>query len=181
LMLDRNRRDTFKLELTMMPQYSIEAYTKEHAEKWGRANDLVVNLMPADALPIHDEYFKKILTEIIDNACKFSDAGTPIHVKSVVSDNMYEITITDHGRGMKEEDIKRIGAFMQFERKTYEQQGSGLGLITALRLTELHGGKLIVQSSQSPQNHKTEIIIKLPICNLDGKPLVSLPNTTYNG
>jgi len=35
---------------------------------------------------------------------------------------------------------------MQFERKLYEQQGSGLGLTIAKRLTQLHGGHLGVQS-----------------------------------
>jgi len=47
---------------------------------------------------------------------------------------------------MSPEQIAGIGAFVQFERKIYEQQGSGLGLTIVARLAKLHGGNLEVQS-----------------------------------
>jgi signal transduction histidine kinase len=40
------------------------------------------------------------------------------------------------------EQVARLGAYMQFERKFYEQKGTGLGLSIAKRLTELHGGRM---------------------------------------
>jgi two-component system, sensor histidine kinase and response regulator len=51
---------------------------------------------------------------------------------------------------------------MQFERKLYEQQGSGLGLAIAKRLTELHGGKLTIESIPGKE---TKVHIALPIAN----------------
>jgi signal transduction histidine kinase len=47
---------------------------------------------------------------------------------------------------MSAEQIASIGAHMQFERKFYEQQGAGLGLFIARRLTELYGGQLVIES-----------------------------------
>lgn len=44
------------------------------------------------------------------------------------------------------EQVSRVGAYMQFERKLYEQQGMGLGLILAKCLAELHQGHLTIQS-----------------------------------
>jgi len=48
---------------------------------------------------------------------------------------------------------------MQFERKMYEQQGSGLGLTIAKRLTELHGGELKIQSGLGTG---TTVALRLP-------------------
>jgi signal transduction histidine kinase len=60
---------------------------------------------------------------------------------------------------MKPEHVTQVGAYMQFERRFYEQQGSGLGLAIAKRLAELHGGELIIQSEQGAG---TAVEIKLP-------------------
>ena len=69
------------------------------------------------------------------------------------------LTVADHGRGFSSGHITRIGAYMQFDRKMQEQQGLGLGLTIAKRLTELHGGTLTIQSEREVS---TEITIKLP-------------------
>ena len=67
-------------------------------------------------------------------------------MQSVTGNGSFVLRIADQGRGMKAEHIAEVGAYMQFERKIYEQQGSGLGLTIAKRLTELHGGELSIQS-----------------------------------
>jgi signal transduction histidine kinase len=52
-----------------------------------------------------------------------------------------------------------MGAYVQFERRIYEQQGSGLGFAIAKRLVELHGGKIIIDSIPGRQ---TLIKVTLP-------------------
>jgi signal transduction histidine kinase len=47
---------------------------------------------------------------------------------------------------MTPEQINQIGAFQQFDRKRYEQQGLGLGLLLVQKLTYLHGAKLDISS-----------------------------------
>jgi signal transduction histidine kinase len=49
---------------------------------------------------------------------------------------------------------------MQFERRFYEQQGAGLGLIIARRLAELHGGDLTIESVVGRQ---TTVQFTLPL------------------
>ncbi|MGH8245406.1 MAG: sensor histidine kinase, partial [Gammaproteobacteria bacterium] len=83
---------------------------------------------------------------IIDNAFKFSEKAKPVRVRTATSGHNFVLTVTDHGRGMTKEQISNIGPHMQFERKTYEQQGSGLGLIIAKRLAELLGGQMLIES-----------------------------------
>jgi signal transduction histidine kinase len=47
---------------------------------------------------------------------------------------------------MTGEQIGRVGPHIQFERKTFEQQGAGLGLFIAKRITELLGGRIQIES-----------------------------------
>ena len=95
---------------------------------------------------IAEEHFEKISDELVTNAFKFSGPGTPVKVISVQENGQYVLRISDRGRGMKPEHIAEVGAYMQFERRFYEQQGSGLGLTIAKGLVELHRGALNIAS-----------------------------------
>jgi signal transduction histidine kinase len=123
----------------------IERVARVRAERVGRVDDLILELCDASAA-VTEDYFTKIVDELLENAFKFSSPGSPVQVQSVAGNGNFVLRITDRGRGMKVEHISEVGAYMQFERKIYEQQGSGLGLTIAKRLTELHGGELNIQS-----------------------------------
>lgn len=117
------------------------------AKKWNRVEDVKVQL-ENQVLRISVENLTRIIEELVDNAFKFSEKGTPIVVKAVNGQNNYKILIHDRGRGLTTEQIEHVGAYMQFERVLHEQQGSGLGLIIAKRLVELHKGTLHIRSIQ---------------------------------
>ena len=68
------------------------------------------------------------------------------------------LSVVDQGRGFSTEHITKIGAYMQFDRKIQEQQGLGLGLVIAKRLTEVHGGTLSIQRSDA----STTVAVRLP-------------------
>jgi signal transduction histidine kinase len=95
----------------------------------------------------------------VNNACKFSKLGTPVRVSLSQAGDVVSLAISDQGRGMDQEQIARVGAYMQFQRKVQEQQGLGLGLIISKRLAELHGGALTIQSG--PQQGTT-VTVQLP-------------------
>ena len=110
-------------------------------------------------MPISEDYLAKIVEELAQNAFKFSEAGSPVRVALSDSPNGMALTVTDRGRGFSTKDITKVGAYMQFDRKLQEQQGLGLGLTIARRLTELHGGTLAIQSEQGST---TTVTVKLP-------------------
>jgi two-component system sensor histidine kinase/response regulator len=124
-----------------------------------RASDLDLNVDRV-ALQISEHDLRKILNELLDNAFKFSQPGTPVQIKGVKEDRRYTVTIRDFGRGMTDDQIKLIGAYMQFGRMMHEQQGLGLGLIIAKRLIELHGAEMRISGNP---NHGVEITIVFPI------------------
>ena len=129
------------------------------AERHRRVADLKLNLSPAELLAPEDN-FRKIIEELIDNAFKFSEAGKPVTVSSEMAQHTLTITIADHGRGMTAEQISNIAPHIQFDRKTYEQQGAGLGLVIAMRLTELLGGRLQIDSQ--PTGTSVKISFEVP-------------------
>lgn len=99
------------------------------------------------SLNIPEEIFNKITEELIDNAVKFSDICDPIYVKGHKVMNSYCLEFINSGRGMTAEQISKIGAYQQFDRDIYEQQGSGLGLILVKRLVQLYQGEINIEST----------------------------------
>ncbi len=93
-------------------------------------------------IKIKDEYLALLLTELIDNAIKFSRPNSRILVKGKRGVKNYWITIYDRGRGMSPNQLKEIGAFVQFNRDMFEQQGSGLGLAIVNNIVTLFGGNI---------------------------------------
>ena len=95
-----------------------------------------------------------ILTNLLSNALKYADAGTPIEVvvEAVGNDDGGDDVVTsvvDHGPGIPRSDQERI--FDKFTRLgdhlTRPQQGVGLGLYIARRSAEKLDGKLWVETT----------------------------------
>ena len=129
------------------------------AEKARRGQNLILEA-GAMTLPMADDYLKKIVTELVENAFKFSEAGTPVMVTLKMAGGDIELAVRDAGRGFSTEQIKRIGAYVQFERKMHDDQGFGLGLAISKKLVELHGGTLTVESRNAGGSTVT---CKLPV------------------
>ncbi len=123
----------------------IASIASSRAEKCQRAEDLSLDLAPTEIL-ISEANLQKMVTEILDNAFKFSRPGTPVDVVTKVEKEQCMLSITNQGRGMTKEQITGIGAYRQFDRNQYEQQGSGLGLTIARLLAQLHNAKLTIDS-----------------------------------
>jgi two-component system sensor histidine kinase/response regulator len=128
------------------PAEIVRAAALAQAEKAVRLNDLLLDLTDAP-LPMAEDYFKKIAVELVQNALKFSEAGSPVRIHLATTASEVEFSVQDHGRGFSSEQISRMGAYMQFERKMQDEQGFGLGLAIAKKLVELHGGELLIESN----------------------------------
>ncbi len=138
---------------------TIEDIVMSQAGGHERNGDVVIDVDEAE-VTMSIQNFYKVIDELSSNAFKFSNPGTLIVVTGRVEDQHYQLDMTDHGRGMTVEQINNIGAYSQFERGLYEQQGAGLGLAIVKKLVELHNGKFSVDSVVE---QKTTTRIVLPI------------------
>ncbi|PJF28337.1 MAG: hybrid sensor histidine kinase/response regulator [Phototrophicales bacterium] len=155
---DQAQINALRTGITYSPQRIIEraARTKAAHE---RLSDLQLDLTDIEAVSIAEDHLRRMVEELIDNAFKFSNPGTPVTVTAHPHDHGYQIKIEDRGRGMTPAQIASIGAYMQFDRIIYEQQGAGLGLAIAKRLTELYGGNFSIESEAGSG---TRVILTLP-------------------
>ena len=98
------------------------------------------------------------LRQLLDNALKYSPAGSPIQMDAVRAGDSVSLTITDHGPGIAGEEKERI--FDRFYRGDASEQvpGSGLGLSIARNIARAHGGELTFESKAG----ETSFRITLP-------------------
>lgn len=142
---DPNRIEALRKTYFINPKDIISSVSAEIAKQHSRSDDLILELDDA-SIRITESYLKKVLAEIIGNAFKFSDNGQTVIVTLLSNDTGSMISISDCGRGMSLEEINSIGAYMQFKRKSHEQQGSGLGLVIAKKIVEIFGGEFTIES-----------------------------------
>lgn len=116
------------------------------SQQVGRAADLHLELSNV-TVRMEPAHLSKIVEELLDNAFRYSQPGTAVHLRAYAANGrVLTLAVVDLGRGMTREQIAQVGAYMQFERDRYEQQGQGLGLTITKRLVELYGGELTIES-----------------------------------
>ena len=85
----------------------------------------------------------QVLTNLIENAVKFSPRGTPITISAAGAAEKVRVTVADKGPGIPLDDRERI--FQPFERGMNEVAGTGLGLAIARAAVIAHGGRMWAQ------------------------------------
>jgi signal transduction histidine kinase len=155
---DLQKITALRQKQTPSPARLIEEHALSQARAADRADDLVLELAD-QPVPISEDYLGKIVDELVQNGFKFSESGKRVTVTLSGSPNGVLLSVVDRGRGFSTEHITKVGAYMQFDRKIQEQQGLGLGLVIARRLTELHGGTLSIQSERGGA---TTVVVRLP-------------------
>lgn len=120
---------------------SLAAGAAHVAATHGRAHDLLTRFATG-SVPVRESHLIAAISELVDNALRFSKDGQTVAVSGVSNGSHYRIEVLDQGVGMTAEQRAKVDAFRQFEREHREQQGLGLGLAIARSVGELAGGRL---------------------------------------
>jgi len=100
------------------------------------------------SIPIDRARIAEVIANLIDNAAKFSPAGTPIEVRaSRAGDGSAVIEVRDRGPGIPEEQREAVMArFSMYRPPGYEEvPGAGLGLFICRAHVLAHGGRLSIE------------------------------------
>ena len=118
--------------------------------RYKRNDDWNLNCEVDVKIKISKDNLINILDEVVDNSFRHSKNGNKVVITTGNHPENKHLTISikDEGRGINDENLRKIGAFMQFDRDKHEQQGLGLGLVIAKKLTELHDGIFEIDSEE---------------------------------
>ncbi len=107
--------------------------------------------IPEHAMPItaDNSYLGMAISNVIDNASKYTESDKRITVTATEAAGYYRIAITDEGVGIAKKDIDKL--FIKFSRisnpLSIAANGTGLGLYWAKEIISLHHGHIEVESS----------------------------------
>jgi K+-sensing histidine kinase KdpD len=122
------------------------------------AGTLTLQVEPGIYLEADSTAFPSILTNLVDNAIKYSPAVKDIRVELQTEKNQVWMRVADQGCGISNENKTRI--FSKFFRagneETRNSKGTGLGLYIVDYLVKNHGGKIRVRDN-TPQGSIFEV------------------------
>ncbi|MNX27998.1 Signal transduction histidine-protein kinase BarA [compost metagenome] len=154
-LLDMSRLQAGKLSLVCEPT-EYEPLIDEVVETLkpladDRRVELHAEIAADRMLDIDPQRIVQVLTNLVDNAIKFSPKGSQVRIKAFVQGKSAPELVTqviDMGEGISAEDLPRL--FQRFQQadmsSTRKAGGTGLGLSIAKALVEAHGGTIGVQS-----------------------------------
>jgi CheY-like chemotaxis protein len=104
----------------------------------------------------------QVFANLLNNAAKYSDPGSPIAIAVRADDGAVEVAVRDHGIGLDEEESRRIfEMFVQAHAGTDRAGGGlGIGLTLVRQLVGMHGGSVKARSAGPGEG--SEFIVRLP-------------------
>jgi hypothetical protein len=120
---------------------------------------------PLFPIKLDPELIGKVLSNIIDNAIKYSAAETRVLIQTREKGEFVEILIEDQGIGIPDAEIPHLfSRFYRIKNDTTEKvKGTGLGLYLSKYFIEAHQGTIEVQNYSQDQTSGTRFLIRLPL------------------
>ena len=149
--LEFSRLQLGKLQLNVGPT-SLDKQLMELFEVYqvkASKHDVNLHLDNTEELPVisaDENRLRRVFTNLLDNALKFSKGGGNITISTQEGDQEITIKITDQGIGIDPSDLPYIFDIFHRGENAGKNQGHGLGLAGVKAIVEGHGGRVHVES-----------------------------------
>ena len=141
----------------------IEDVVDKYKAKSAKPIHITTHIRTTTALA-DEEYLKEAISNLVDNATKYSKEEINIQISTLENDKNVYIKVFDEGIGIAKSELKTI--FNRFERAAEHERdarktrgGFGIGLNYVLQVINAHGGKISVKSEKDKWS---EFTISLP-------------------
>lgn len=157
LTLDKQYIDMPRMVRELVDKFTIQGGKKVDFKTFFDLKDHIICADPT--------YLKNAISNLIDNAVKYSDDSLCIEIYGIANEKQLLIKVKDNGFGISIRDQQKI--FEKFERgsavKRNDVRGFGLGLNYVKRVVEAHGGTVAISSMEG---HGSEFVVVVPLINL---------------
>lgn len=168
--LENHKLEMNKTEVELTP--IIEKLTEKFKAKAQKPVNFIISLQAKTAYADND-YLGEVLSNLIDNAIKYSKESVEINITAEESERYTILKVRDNGLGISEADQRII--FQKYERAAAAKRsrrngasGFGLGLNFVDQIIKAHDGRIFVNSTEG---EFTEFTIYFPLEN---------PNNIHN-
>jgi two-component system, OmpR family, sensor histidine kinase KdpD len=144
------RLEANQIELHLEPHHIQEAIERALEESQRPLAGHPVEVAAPETLPtirFDLDRIKEALNQLLENAGKYSPAGTPIRITAEKKDSSLVVSVADRGSGI--DDYEQGLIFDKFYRGREQRsriQGTGMGLAIAKAIMEAHGGRISLTS-----------------------------------
>jgi two-component system sensor histidine kinase KdpD len=168
LAIEREADRLNRLVANLLDMSRIEAGALKPEKEWYPIDELIHDVLdhmqpllldrevqtdvPEDLPPVQLDYLEieQVLTNLIENAVRYTPPGSPIYVSGHVEGDQMVISVEDRGPGIPPAELERVfDKFYRVSGKTSAQQvGSGLGLAVSKGLIEAHEGHIWAENRE---------------------------------
>jgi signal transduction histidine kinase len=160
--IEERRGMDFRIEAVPLPSLLGEVVAAMNIDpaRWPLATGCADNLpvLHADAAKL-----RRALTNVLANAVKYSPEGGAIEIRCAAHDREGKhhigIAVTDHGVGMRPDQVARVGERFYRADASGNIPGTGLGMAIVKEIVELHGGGFTIDSAVGAG---TTVVLWLP-------------------
>jgi excisionase family DNA binding protein len=162
-LLDVSRLESGKLSVEPQPTDLTNLIEQAVATARASSDRHLITVVAPDALIAYVDPLRldQILTNLLDNAIKFSPDGGPIDVAlTQLGEAVAELAVRDRGLGIPPEKREQIFERFYQAHRNGHKSGLGLGLYVSRQIVELHGGEIDVEF---PPDGGARFVVRLPI------------------
>jgi two-component system, OmpR family, phosphate regulon sensor histidine kinase PhoR len=153
-LLDLSKLDSEECPFELNPMELLPIMSKVIglSQKQFSQKQITLNYEPPAALPhvwAHDTHMEQVITNLLDNAIKYTPEGGTISVRVQVINDKVQVDVQDTGIGIEPKHTRRV--FERFYRvdkaRSRDMGGTGLGLSIVKHIIQVHGGEVWVNST----------------------------------
>jgi len=142
--------DTAGIEVRLKPQRLQEVVETalDDCRILLRGRPIEMDLPKLPLIPLDRELIRRVLRHLLENAARYSPAGSPVRIGAVMERDRLRVSITDSGQGIDESEQAYI--FDKFYRGSRQRvlHGTGMGLAIAKAILRALGGGIEVASQR---------------------------------